>query len=207
MLKVSSKNITIQKIDRVSSSYQIGFTLIEVLVTMVIMVILLLVAVPSFKSALQIQTTASEINNLLNDLQFVRSEAIKEGQYVSICVSSTGTSCTVSTWDSGWIIYSNPSYTTSPNYVAGTSTLLRSQAKLTSGDIISASAGTAVITYNQDGFAMNISNTLGQLLTVRTSSINASATRCIWIDVLGRQYLQLPGSAAISGQGTNLCIA
>ena len=46
MLKVSSKNITIQKIDRVSSSYQIGFTLIEVLVTMVIMVILLLVAVP-----------------------------------------------------------------------------------------------------------------------------------------------------------------
>ena len=53
---------------------------------------------------------AAEINGLLGDLQFARAEAIKEGQTVTVCVSSNGATCAgaaVSTWQNGWIVFSD----------------------------------------------------------------------------------------------------
>ena len=37
---------------------------------------------------------SGEINGLLGDMQYARSEAIKQGQNVVVCVSTTGTDCT-----------------------------------------------------------------------------------------------------------------
>lgn len=183
-----------------------GFSMIELMVALVIGAILVAVAAPQFTSAIQGQRSNTEITNLYNDLLYARSEALKEGQYVSLCASSSGTGCTSTTWDRGWIIYSDPSWTTiTPNFAAATSTLLRVQPGFTAGDTIATSPSTAVFTYNRDGFGTNLT-TAGVLFTLHNSTSTTTATRCIWVDIIGHQYAQKSGAAVANSQQTNSCI-
>ena len=65
-----------------------GVTLFEILVVMGIVAMLMAIGIPSYKYVTNANRISAEINGLLGDLQYARSEAIKEGQTVSVCVSS-----------------------------------------------------------------------------------------------------------------------
>jgi type IV fimbrial biogenesis protein FimT len=83
-----------------------GFTLIELMVTIAIIAILLAIGLPSFTNTITRNKLETEANNLLRDFSFSRTEAIKQGQSVSICPSSNGTSCSGgSDYGNGWIIF------------------------------------------------------------------------------------------------------
>lgn len=56
-----------------------GFTLVEMVIVISIVAILVMFAAPSFQSTIQSARTTTEVNSLVNDLQFARSEAIKRG--------------------------------------------------------------------------------------------------------------------------------
>src|ERR1700722_13148716 len=93
----------------IESARAAGFTLLELLITMSIAAILLTLAVPSFRYVTNSNRIAGEVNGLLGDLQFARAEAIKEGRYVTVCVSTDGQNCNGSTaWQEGWIMFSDP---------------------------------------------------------------------------------------------------
>ena len=85
-----------------------GMTLVELLVVMTIAAILIGVGVPSFRYVTNSNRMSGEINNLLGDLQFARSQALKEGRTVTVCSSTNGQDCGTSTWDRGWIVFSDP---------------------------------------------------------------------------------------------------
>lgn len=176
-----------------------GFTLVELMVTLAIGTILLMIAVPQFTSAIQTQQSNAETTNLMNDLQFARSEAIKEGQNVTICASSNGTSCSGTTWNSGWIIFSNISNASPAAFKAGTDVLLRVQTPFTTKDSLASSPATNSVTYNRDGFGTNFSNATGQLFTLHNSPTNNGATRCVWIDPIGRQQVIKYGATPAAG--------
>jgi len=184
------------------SGVNAGFSMIELLVTIIISITLLAVAIPSFKSSTQVQQSRAEISNLLNDLQFARSEAQKEGQTVTACVSINGTSCTTTAgWEAGWIIFSDSNGT---QQVDATSDLiLRIQKGWTSSDAITTSpAATPVtaISYSRFGFALKMAST-GIVLTLHTTPANTSATRCLVLDVMGRQQIQVANQAQVANQG------
>ena len=61
-----------------------GFTLVELLMTIVIAAILLAIGVPSFRAVLENNRMASQANELLTSITYARSEAIKRGAVVSI---------------------------------------------------------------------------------------------------------------------------
>src|SRR5450755_2996973 len=85
-----------------------GFTLLELLTVMTVAAILIAVAVPSYRYVTSANRIAAEVNGLLGDMQYARAEAIKEGQTVTVCVSSNNTSCSAATtWHSGWIVFSD----------------------------------------------------------------------------------------------------
>ena len=73
---------------------QKGFTLTELIVVSAIVAILLGIAIPSYRYISTSYRMSAEVNGLLGDLQFARSEALKEGNGVTACVSNDGASCT-----------------------------------------------------------------------------------------------------------------
>ena len=91
-------------------------TLMELFIVIVLVAVLISIAMPSYRNVTTNNRMAGESNALLGDMQFARAEAIREGQQVTVCVSSNGSSCDVATlppaWQEGWIIFSNPNNVT-----------------------------------------------------------------------------------------------
>ena len=167
-----------------------GFTLLELLITMAVATILLTIAIPSFQYVTNSNRIAGEINGLLGDLEFARSEAIKEGQYVSVCASADGQSCSNSqAWQSGWIVFVNPGNNPAVTPGVPVLPLLRLQAGFSSTDTF-VSNGISVITFNRDGYAGGIAN--GTIITLHDSTGNTAWTRCASIapsgEVITEQY-------------------
>lgn len=83
-----------------------GLTLIELIISLAILVVLLAIAVPSFKSlAASTRLTASK-NQLILGLQRARSEALSRGRDVVLCPSLDGRRCVDdSDWSHGWLLY------------------------------------------------------------------------------------------------------
>lgn len=89
---------------------QIGFTLIELMLTVAIAAILLTVGVPSFRDLILNNRIVTQTNDLLGALSLARSEAIKRGVRVVMC-RSTGSDCatdSTSVWEAEWIIFPDP---------------------------------------------------------------------------------------------------
>jgi len=83
-----------------------GFTLIELMVTIAVAAVLLTLAAPSFQSLLISNRLTALTNDLVSDLAFARSEAIKRGVVVSVCVANSTTTCGAGTdWAQGWIVF------------------------------------------------------------------------------------------------------
>src|SRR5690348_14373151 len=74
-----------------------GFTLIELMFAIVIIAVLMAIADPSYRYITNSNRMAAEVNGLLGDMQYARSEAIKRGQNVTVCESSDGSSCGAAT--------------------------------------------------------------------------------------------------------------
>jgi type IV fimbrial biogenesis protein FimT len=165
-----------------------GFTMIEMLMTMAIAAILLGLAVPSFRYVTNSNRIAGEINGLLGDLQLARSEAIKEGRNVTVCVSTDGATCTNSTaWQSGWIVFADPA---NVGVVDATETVLRAQ-KTFSGSDTFTSNGIIKVTFNREGYAAGIAN--GTLITLHDSTNTGAWTRCLTLNLVGQITTELVG--------------
>jgi type IV fimbrial biogenesis protein FimT len=82
-----------------------GFTLVELVITMLILGILVGVGIPTFQDATVGSRLSSTANNLVVSLYLARSEAIKRNTIVRVCPSTDGTSCATSaSWQTGWIV-------------------------------------------------------------------------------------------------------
>lgn len=81
-----------------------GFTLIELMITIVILAILISLAVPSFNSVIQGNRTLTLTDELSTAIQLARSEALKRRKNVIICRSNAAsTACEDGTdWSGGW---------------------------------------------------------------------------------------------------------
>ena len=84
-----------------------GFTLIELLVTVALTIIVVGIGVPSLLRMIHTSSLISITNELVADLQFTRSEAIKRNVPVTICRSNAAyNACAAGTeWEGGWIVF------------------------------------------------------------------------------------------------------
>ncbi len=84
-----------------------GFTLIEIMVTLIIVGILAVVGLPSLSSFTSSGNLVSSSNELVSAIHITRSQAIKLNRKVTICVSSDGANCLLGSnkWQKGWIVF------------------------------------------------------------------------------------------------------
>ncbi|WP_376693791.1 GspH/FimT family pseudopilin [Wenzhouxiangella sp. EGI_FJ10409] len=81
-----------------------GFTVLELMITVTVLVILATVALPNMRSTIQNNRMTAQVNGFLTAFQLARSEAVKRGEPVSICASDDSSSCSGS-WEDGWIVF------------------------------------------------------------------------------------------------------
>ena len=82
-----------------------GFTLVELVITLLILAILVTVGVPTFSDATLGSRLGSTANNLVVSLYLARSEAIKRNTIVRVCPSTDSNTCATSaSWETGWIV-------------------------------------------------------------------------------------------------------
>lgn len=119
-----------------------GFTLIELMMTVVILSILVSLAVPAFNDTLRTNRLAAQSNDLITAVNLARAEAVKRRTTVTICSSNNQQSCTASNWRDGWIVRNDQD-----------NDVLRAFPALQGKTTISGAPAT--ITYGQRGFLEN----------------------------------------------------
>jgi len=88
--------------------YQNGFTLYELLITMLVIGIVLTVGIPGFGVFTQNSRITSTANDLHSSFFLARSEAARAKSNITICASNDSmgaATCTGGTFDGGWIIF------------------------------------------------------------------------------------------------------
>ena len=126
-----------------------GFTLVELLVTIVVLSILLGLAVPAFRSFMQNDQQWVQQNNLVLALNAARSEAIKNDMAggVKVCSSTDGATCTGTPWAQGWIVL--PSV--NPFNTAAAPTPVQVVGALPTGTTLTEVNGNLTVTFQSNG--------------------------------------------------------
>jgi type IV fimbrial biogenesis protein FimT len=162
-----------------------GVTLVETLVVMGIVATLMAIGIPSYRYVTNANRISAEINGLLGDLQFARSEAIKQGRTVSVCVSTDQTSCSTASpdlnWHKGWIVFSDINGDGVIDTANG-DLLLRAQPTFKGGDTFAANNTIGAITFNREGFSTAAN---GTLITLHALPASQGSTRCLSVTLVG----------------------
>jgi type IV fimbrial biogenesis protein FimT len=158
-----------------------GFTLFELVVVMAIVGILAAIGTPTFKYVTASNRIANEVNGLLGDMQFARSQAVKEGKFVTICASANGTSCANVPWQNGWIVFLD---TNDNQQVDAGEAILRVQRAFSGTDTFVPSSPYWVSTFNRMGYApTGAAATIN--IALHDSTANTQWTRCLAVNPIG----------------------
>lgn len=177
----------------------LGFTLVELLVTMSILATLVTLAAPSVAGLVQSGNVASAVNTFLGDIRFTRSEAIRRGAPVIVCRSNAPEAATPQCatdpadtgpgWTTGWIVFEDRN--SDATFSSGTDRLLRIQAPLGGVDkIISASNSFEFTPLGRQKWN-------GTNIKFGGAAIAAPRQRVVCIAVTGR--------ARVAGDGNSSC--
>lgn len=98
--------ITVKRKRRLNTILPLGFTLVELMVTIAVLSIVTLVAVPSFNSLVQGNRMTAQVNQFVAALNLAKAEAVRRNQTVLFCHSADSASCSeapASGWE-GWLV-------------------------------------------------------------------------------------------------------
>ncbi|MGC1459687.1 MAG: GspH/FimT family pseudopilin [Steroidobacteraceae bacterium] len=170
-----------------------GVSLIELLAVVAVVAILMGVGLTSYQGLTISNRITGEINGLLGDMQYARSEAIKQGQNVVVCVSTNGTDCSAmnTNWNLGWIVFVDPTNTKTTG--GNAALVLRAQPAFTSSDTLTDGA-TSVVSFDREGLALGLLTTMsgngGAVIPLHDATNNATRTRCLEITNVGNVSVQ-----------------
>ena len=149
-----------------------GFTIVEMMVTLVVLAILVTFAVPSFQNATLGSRLSASANDLLASVQLARSEAIKRNAAVTLCASADGATCAgAGGWEQGWIIV-----------VAAT--VLQVQQALPNGFLVAQAGGTSQLDFQPIGIGATAAT-----FTVCRNDPLGSQERVLTVSAAGSAYV------------------
>jgi type IV fimbrial biogenesis protein FimT len=179
------------------ASRQSGFTLIELIIVMILVGILVAIGVPSYKSVTTSSRMSAESNALLGDMQYARAEAAREGEPVTVCTSTNGTSCSgagSTSWQNGWIVFTDLN---DDQTVDAGDPVLRVQRAFSGTDTFTSSNTDYAVTFTREGFAyLGAGGSL--IVTLHNTPENGYYSRCLEISQAGMMSIQTPTSDSVN---------
>lgn len=151
-----------------------AFTLLELIVTLSIVTILMLLAIPSFTNLIKESRLTSQINDLVGALVYARSEAIKRNE--TVVVEAAGGS-----WADGWEV------------IDSSDNILREYPAIKGGNTLSCSDDCEELTFFGGG------NTDSLRTLTLCDSDDTSKGRVISLQVTGRLTRPTPVGDECSG--------
>ena len=146
-----------------------GFTIVEVLFVVVILMIGAAIGVPSFTNLMRSNNVTASVNDVVTAIQLARSEASKRGIAVTLCpsgnIDAAEPACDPNgDWEDGYIAFvdanANGTREAGPDEV-----MLHAQSALPSRIFVRASAAVAGgLTYGGDGFPVALANALATMV-------------------------------------------
>ena len=145
-----------------------GFTLIEMLITLVVISVLLTIGVGAYRPAIVNQGVKTAANDLYSALQYARSEAIKHNDTITLRAGAT----TDGAWTTGWRL------------VDSANTVLRSWTAASSVAISVTPSGATTLTFSRDGRLTG--GSAPKLQVDPAVSLSGVFQRCVTVDLSGR---------------------
>ena len=166
-----------------------GFTLIELIVTLAVVSILLLTGIPMLNQMTTNNRLVTQINNIAGSLAIARSESIKRGASITLCGSTDGTTCDSSSWESGWIVFSDANNNAVLD--SATESMLKIVAPFSGGSTLrlSQSDSTSIIRYRSDGSLRDLdadATTNRGTFTLCDNEASTTKAKAININSMGR---------------------
>ena len=177
-----------------------GFTIVEVLVVIALIAVITGLAVPSFARLSSAAAISSGVSQFMTDMRFARSEAVRRGGGVILCLSDAPESPTAGCaatpgsqgWASGWIVF----HDRDGNAVRSTDDeLLRVQARATGIDSIDPGGTPTMFRFSA----------IGRLLAPGSVSSLHFGAPGLPEDIRRVVCVSASGRARIAGDGTTTC--
>jgi len=184
--------------------WQAGLTMIELLITLAVLAIVLAIGVPSFEGLLASTRVTNATNELLSAFAQTRSEAIRRGQRVTMCMSANGIQCTnAGNWDQGWIIFSDATRAGNvANVDAGEVIIQNSRVSFAGITIQGAAALPRYVSFSSDGQSRTLAG------ATQTGNIEVCSTSSSLSDNNRARRLQINGSGqVVMTQPANINVA
>lgn len=169
-------------------SYNDGFTLVELIITLTIAGILIALATPAMQTFIFDQRLTTQANDFIADLSLSRSEAIRRGSNVVICKqggSVSSPSCSTSAaWGAGWVVFVDTG--SPPDGALGSNeTVLRIRQSLDGNNTLNAiPSSTNNIVFTNTGLTTLASGT--EIAMRLCDSRGASKAVTVWVNFTGR---------------------
>lgn len=159
---------------------QLGITLIEMLITMIVVGILAGIAFPSYQNLVQSYRARDLSTAFTSSLALARTEAVKRGEPVTICAAGDAnfTSCGNNTnWTDGWIVFVDPN---NDGVIANATDRIKTQEATAPGTVFN--TGQSRVTFNSRG-----ASTTGVIsIVLNASNCTGNHGRQIDITPIGR---------------------
>jgi type IV fimbrial biogenesis protein FimT len=179
-----------------------GFTLVELLVAVAVAAVILALGIPSFRTTIASNGVSSLTNDMVGSLAQARSESIRRGERVTMCISGNGTSCATSgDWTQGWIVFVDPTRSGTTAVVDTGETIVAVTQRSSSTPVLKGSSAVSqYISFGSDGSARTMTGTslAGTLRICNDTSAltNSNRARDISISAVGRVSTTTPSSVA-----------
>jgi type IV fimbrial biogenesis protein FimT len=132
-----------------------GFTLIELMITIAIVAVITMIAIPAMGDFILNNRIRSQSGDLMLQLVHARSEAMRTASRVTICPGTSG-GCAGSTseWESGWVAFID----TNSNAALDTGeTIISVSAALDGNNTLRSTVFSSYISFRHDGSSADIS--------------------------------------------------
>ncbi|HJU07277.1 MAG TPA: GspH/FimT family pseudopilin [Rhodanobacteraceae bacterium] len=94
-----------------------GFSLVELMITILIVAVLTAIAWPNFRDFMHRNTVTAQANQVLASLQYARNDAVSRRYPTAMCGSTAGTACNGGdVLENGWMIWRDNTLTGVPSY-------------------------------------------------------------------------------------------